>query len=224
MVIIFVFFFTLYDEWTYVESGLQAVAAFGYDKFGWDRKTSFLLMVDLLERNGRGTIFDQWLEAHGQYGKGLVKECVRVYRHHKPSLQLSMEAERLLSEISTYPLYLLTDGHKIVQQKKVNALRIEHYFKHIFITHRYGIQHAKPSTYCFNLIMEREGCDWDNMIYVGDNPAKDFVNLNSLGVHTVRVLTGVHRNVRAQDGYDAQHVITNLGHFLQVLRELTNEP
>ncbi|MEA3371524.1 MAG: HAD family hydrolase [Campylobacterota bacterium] len=223
MVIIFDLDDTLYDERMYVESGLRAVATFGADRFGWDLEASFLLMIDLLESNGRGAIFDQWLAVHGQYGRGLVKECVRVYRHHTPSLQLYAEAKSLLPEISTYPLYLVTDGHKIVQQKKVNALGIEHYFKYVFITHRYGIRHAKPSTHCFSRIMEREGCNWYSMIYVGDNPAKDFVNLNSLGVHTVRVLTGVHRNIRAQNGYDAQHVITDLGYFPQVLQELIDE-
>ncbi|MDA3807203.1 MAG: HAD family hydrolase [Thiomicrorhabdus sp.] len=223
MVIIFDLDDTLYDERMYVESGLRAVAAFGADRFGWDPEASFLLMIDLLEGNGRGAIFDRWLAAHGQYGKGLVKECVRVYRHHTPSLQLCKEAEKLFSLISDYPLYLVTDGHKIVQQKKVNALGIEDYFNHVFITHHYGIRHAKPSIYCFRRIMEREGCDWNNMMYVGDNPEKDFVNLNTLGLHTIRVLTGVHRNVRAQDGYDAQHVITDLGCFPQVLQELIDE-
>lgn len=223
MVIIFDLDDTLYDERMYVKSGFQAVAAFGYERFGWDQDESFLLMVDLLEHNGRGAVFDQWLSTHRQYGKELVKKCVRVYRHHTPSIQLCTEARRLLPEISDYPLYLVTDGHKIVQQKKVNALGIEHYFKYVFITHRYGIRHAKPSTYCFSRIMEKEGCDWHNMLYVGDNPAKDFVNLNSLGVHTVRVLTGVHRNVIAKDGYEAQHIISDLGYFQQVLQELVDE-
>lgn len=223
MVIIFDLDDTLYDERTYVESGLRTVAAFGTERFGWDQETSFLQMIDFLEDNGRGAIFDQWLATHGRYSRGLVKECVRVYRHHKPSLQLCKEAENLFPEIADYPLYLVTDGHKLVQQKKVTALRIEPLFKHIFITHRYGIKHAKPSTYCFNQILGKEGCDWYNMVYVGDNPAKDFVNLNSSGAHTVRVLTGVHRYVKAEDGYDAQHIIANLGHFQQVLRELKSE-
>lgn len=220
MVIIFDLDDTLYDERMYVESGLWAVAAFGADRFGWNPETSFRLMVDVLDREGRGIIFDRWLASQGRHGKGLVRECVRVYRHHTPSLQLCEEAEKLLPTVSGYPLYLVTDGHKIVQQKKINALKVEIFFRHIFITHRYGIRHAKPSTYCFERIREREDCDWQNMIYVGDNPAKDFVNLNYLGIHTVRVLTGIHRSVRAESGYDARYTIPDLGHFSQLLESL----
>lgn len=222
MIIIFDLDDTLYDERMYVESGLQAVAAFGADRFGWDPEPSFRFMIDVLDSEGRGAIFDRWLTMRGRYGKGLVRECLRVYRHHTPSLRLYKDAGKLIPRVSGYPLYLVTDGHKIVQQNKVIALGIEQYFRHVFITHRYGIRHAKPSTYCFERIREREGCDWSNMMYVGDNPAKDFVNLNPLGVHTVRVLTGVHRSVRAELGYDAYHTIPDLAHFPQLLENLEN--
>jgi len=147
---------------------------------------------------------------------------VRIYRHHQPSLRLYEKAAQLFPRISDYPLYLVTDGHKVVQQIKVDALGIAHLFRYIYITHRYGVRHAKPSTYCFERIRDKEGCDWRNMIYVGDNPAKDFVNLNCLGVHTVRVLTGIHRNVRAELAYDARYPLPDLGCFQKMLEGLEN--
>ena len=48
------------------------------------------------------------------------------------------------------------------------------------------------------------------MVYVGDNPAKDFVNLNKLNIPTVRVLTGVHKHVAAKPGFDAKYTISRL--------------
>ena len=48
------------------------------------------------------------------------------------------------------------------------------------------------------------------MVYVGDNPAKDFINLNKLGMPTVRVLTGVHASAAAQPGFDAKYTISKL--------------
>ena len=48
------------------------------------------------------------------------------------------------------------------------------------------------------------------MLYIGDNPAKDFVNLNKLGMHTVRVLTGVHKDVTAEEHYEAKQKITDI--------------
>ena len=83
-------------------------------------------------------------------------------------------------------------------------------FAKVYITHRYGVRYAKPSIHCFDLIRARERCDWADLVYVGDNPSKDFVNLTPLGVRTVRVLTGEYRHVVARPKYDATHQIENL--------------
>lgn len=218
MVIIFDLDDTLYNERTYVESGIQAVAAFGAEKFGWDSDASFHFMMNELDTKGRGAIFNQWLYAHGKFSKTLVGCCVRIYRQHVPTLKLDEDALKLLSATSNYSKYIVTDGHKVVQQKKITALKLNDFFRKIFITHRYGICHAKPSIYCFEKIKKTEACEWEDMVYVGDNPTKDFVNLNPLGVRTVRVLTGVHRNVSAKPGYDAFHTITSLEQLPKLLK------
>ena len=49
-----------------------------------------------------------------------------------------------------------------------------------------------------------------DMVYVGDNPAKDFVSLTPLGVLTVRVLTGSHSETRAHSGHDALFAMPDL--------------
>lgn len=211
MILIFDLDDTLYDERTYVNSGLKAVARYGQEKFGWDTAVSYKYMQEVLKKEGRGQIFDLWLAANGKTSRSLVTECVKVYRHHKPELCLDTQVESLLAKLSlNYPLYLVTDGHKIVQQKKVEALSISRFFRKVIITHRYGIRNAKPSTYCFDIIRKMEQCEWKDMVYIGDNPAKDFVNLNPLGVTTVRVKTGMHRNVIAVPGYDAQISVENI--------------
>jgi len=208
---------TLYDERTYVESGLRAVAAHGRDRFGWDADRSFGEMIAILDAEGRGKVFDRWLAAHGRAGKGLVAECVRVYRHHRPQLALSPEAAALLPRLTRHPLYLVTDGHKLVQQRKVEALGIAPLFRRVFITHRYGIRHAKPSLHCFERIRGLERAAWRDLAYVGDNPAKDFVSLNAAGAQTVRLLAGVHAGVEAAAGHDAQHRIRSLAELPDVL-------
>lgn len=199
---------TLYDERQYVDSGLRAVARFAADRWQLDEDISYQTMQTLLDSKGRGHIFDDLLAPYGLATKANVKACVSCYRLHQP--QISMQQHHELLQQLPKPLYLVTDGNKIVQQKKVQALGIEHYFERVFITHRFGIKHAKPSTYCFELIKKVERCNWEDMTYIGDNPAKDFVNLNKLGMKTVRVLTGAHRNVTAQPGYEAQISIDTL--------------
>jgi putative hydrolase of the HAD superfamily len=220
MVIVFDLDDTLYDERSYVESGFRAVATFGAARFGWDPERSLHFMTEVLDHEGRGAIFDRWLAKFGRNSRALVRECIRVYRHHAPRVRLYDEARELLPRLGQYPLYVVTDGHKVVQQKKVDALELGKYFRHIYITHRYGMQHVKPSTYCFERVQARERCDWKDMIYVGDNPAKDFVNLNPLSVHTVRVLTGAHRNVKALPAHDARYTIDALSQFKELLESL----
>ncbi|WP_419569566.1 HAD family hydrolase [Rheinheimera sp.] len=210
---------TLYDERHYVESGFNAVAQYAHQQWKLPGEQSFQQLVQLLDTQGRGQIFNDFLAQHGLLSQAAVAACVKVYRLHKPTLTLPEQHRQLLERLPK-PLYLVTDGHKIVQKNKVDALGITSLFKRVFITHRFGIEHAKPSTYCFELIKKAEGCDWKDMVYIGDNPAKDFVNLNKLGMRTVWVRTGVHRKTEAKPGYEAQTSIDSLleldDHLLEI--------
>lgn len=215
MILIFDLDDTLYDELTFVRSGFRAVSEWGRTRFGDDPRRTFAQLVRTLEEEGRGLVFDRWIA-----GRGSVREAVRVYRHHSPGIEIWPTARRALNRLANHPLYLVTDGHKIVQSKKVEALGIASRFRHAFLTHRYGLSSAKPSVRCFDLIRRRERCEWTDLVYVGDNPVKDFVNLNPLGVCTVRVLTGQYRDVAARRGYEARHRITSLDELPELLARL----
>lgn len=201
---------TLYDERQYVESGLRAVAAVCEENWGINQMLGFKALITLLDTNGRGRVFDDFLSMYGiNANNANVRKCVSAYRLHTPSISVPSQHLKIIESLPA-PLYLVTDGNKVVQSNKVQALGIEHYFKRVFITHRFGVKHAKPSTYCFEQIKRAEQCQWSDMTYIGDNPAKDFVNLNKLGMPTVRVLTGVHRYTKAKQGFDATYTISSL--------------
>jgi putative hydrolase of the HAD superfamily len=221
MVLIFDLDDTLYPEATYVEGGLAAVAAWLRETRGWDAGESLRHMRATLRREGRGRVFDRLLEQHGAASRRMVGRCVAVYRSHRPSIHLCPEAVDLPRRFPG-PLYLVTDGNKRVQQAKVDALGIAGWFRRVFITHRHGIRHAKPSPYCFERIRRLERCDWNQMLYVGDNPAKDFVGIRPLGMHTVRVLTGMHRAVKAAPGHEAEHRIARLDGLDRIVKQLEN--
>ncbi|WP_218353240.1 HAD family hydrolase [Alteromonas lipotrueiana] len=200
---------TLYDERQYVESGFKAVARFAKQQWGLNEQDSLKSMIGILDNEGRGAVFNRWLALFNLDSKTNIKRCLSVYRMHQPDINMPEAHSELLHRLPK-PLYLVTDGNKIVQHNKVKALGIEPLFKRVFITHRFGTRHAKPSIHCFEIIKQTEDCAWHDMVYIGDNPAKDFVNLNKLGMHTVRVLTGVHRDVPAKKGFDASVVINSL--------------
>jgi putative hydrolase of the HAD superfamily len=218
MILIFDLDDTLYDEMSFVDGGLAAVARHGATKWGWNEKKSYDLLRKILAREGRGKVFDCWLTMHGRWSKGRVADCVKVYRHHRPNLTLFPAARRFLDGYGGgAPLYLVTDGHKIVQGNKVDALALRSKFKRVFLTGQYGAFAAKPSTYCFERIRSIERCDWQHMVYVGDNPVKDFVGLNPLGALTIRVLTGGHRDLKVRRNQDAAVTIDDLDALPDVL-------
>jgi putative hydrolase of the HAD superfamily len=69
---------------------------------------------------------------------------------------------------------------------------------------------GKPSLNCFDKIAAVEGCALGDLVYVGDDPNKDFVSLRANGATTIRVHTGKYKDSKALEGFDAEF------HLLQV--------
>lgn len=212
---------TLYEERLFVLSGFRAVAEHGARHWGIPAGPAFEDMTAILARYGRGRVFDDWLARHGLRSRANVRTCVKVYRHHLPDIVLPAAHQTLLERLGRHgPLFLVTDGHKIAQSRKVEALGLHQLFRRVYITHRYGRHHAKPSLHCFDLIRRRTGADWADIAYIGDNPAKDFVSLNRVGAKTIRVHTGQHSSDTAQPDHDAGHHIDTLADLEPLLFRL----
>ncbi len=209
MVIVFDLDDTLYDETTYVKSGFKAVAEYLSKKFNLSAKKIFLQLVQELD-NGRGSIFDLVLKQNSIYSKALVKKCIVIYRFHIPKIKLSESGKKCLERFKKYPVYIVTDGNKIVQHNKIKALGVDKKVKHYFITHRYGVHNAKPSAYCFLKICEKEKTTPDKVVYIADNISKDFVGLKPLGFKTIQVLTGQYKSLKKTKEYQAETRINSL--------------
>ena len=48
------------------------------------------------------------------------------------------------------------------------------------------------------------------MVYIADNPKKDFVNCNKVGILTVRLLRGEFKNLKVTRNFDAKYKIKDL--------------
>lgn len=210
MILVFDLDDTLYDESTYVLSGLKAVAKFLNKEFGLNSEKALRFMNKTLAEKGRGAIFDDVLKQYNFYSKKNVRKCVSVYRLHEPNIELSAEGISCLRRFNDIPKYLVTDGHKIVQQKKIEALKLSVYFKKMFRTYQYGLKYSKPSTFCFDKICELENTQPKNVVYIGDNPNKDFVGIKKRGYKTIRVRTGCYKNVNLSKMFEAEYSINTL--------------
>jgi putative hydrolase of the HAD superfamily len=209
---------TLYPELDFVMSGFDAVSDWLFGQFRLDKSRSMTQMVNYLNSHGRGEVFNLVLATHGLDSSATIRKCLSIYRSHEPKLTLSEEVRGVLEWArSNFPTYLVTDGNKLVQAKKIRALGLDEYFDGIFITHRFGLKAAKPSIYCFSKILERTGIDWGDLVYVADNPVKDFVGVNSMGGKTIGVCSSPYFNMESDPAYLPTKIIFRLSELPSVI-------
>lgn len=223
MVLVFDLDDTLYEEASYVMSGFKAVASFADHNWKIPAEDSFSLMKKIFTETGRGHIFDEMLKKYDKYSKANIAKCVSAYRSHEPEIHLFPDALRCLQRFSHLPLYIVTDGNKIVQNRKIKALGLQTKVKRAFITYRHGLKNSKPSPYCLLKISKLEKTEPGSILYVGDNPNKDFIGIKPLGFKTVRILRGEHKDVRLKLEHDAHEEILSLDEITpEMLKEMEN--
>lgn len=219
MVLVFDLDDTLYDEKKFVYSGFSEVANWISERSNTSSNEIFEFMVKDLSKYGRGLVFNNALKKYFRETKKNIKKCVSIYRLHKPRISLERDVIDLLLELGeTYNLYIITDGNKIVQNNKIKSLDVEKYIKRAFITHRYGLKASKPSLKCFEIIKNIEKINWHELVYVGDNPKKDFVNLNKVNAITIRVLQGDYASMKVASEYDAKVEIDKLADLRMLIK------
>ncbi|MFW3345780.1 HAD family hydrolase [Aliarcobacter butzleri] len=219
-VIIFDLDDTLYDEIDFVKSGFKEVSKYFSQKYNFEYEIFYQLLFKNLEKFGRGKVFDKVLKYFNIYSKKNILKAVSIYRTHKPSINLPQNSIYILNYFNkiNIPIYIVTDGNKIVQNNKIEALKLRKYIKKDFITHRYGIKYAKPSTYCFLKIAKLEKIDLGKIAYIADNPNKDFINIKKLGFRTIRIKQGMFKNLKKTEEYEAEINIKSLKELKNIIK------
>jgi len=212
---------TLYPEIEFVQSGFAAVSEYFFSLYPKHSKESlYTMMLQELEENGRGKVFDVVLEYLGCKSKKMIRKALSIYRFHTPTLTLPQESLEILEYYSSQniPLYIVTDGNKIVQNNKIQALDVAPFIKTSFITHRYGKIHAKPSPYCFVKIAQKEGVKYEDIVYIADNINKDFVGIKKLGFRTIRIKQGMFLKTQKSQEFHAECEIERLLELKKILK------
>ena len=138
---------------------------------------------------------------------------VSVYRDHEPEIELETDARRLLDALhGRCPLALITDGFHQAQRRKVEALGIEQSLSPLIYTDQWGRQHWKPSDRAFRAVEQWSGLCGDQLVYIGDNPTKDFIAPRRLGWRTIRIRRpgGEHSRTEAPREADAHQQVESL--------------
>jgi putative hydrolase of the HAD superfamily len=191
---------TLYPELDYVRSGFKAVAEGLQHRLGLAAGATLAELEEAFLEDPSPGVFDRWLERHRLDPGGMLDYMVSTYRLHHPRLQLFADARWALTDLRlTHRLALLTDGRPNAQRNKLRALGIEGCFERILITDDLGAACRKPGTLGFELLLADLGEAAQGAMYIGDNPAKDFLGPRRLGMTTVRVRRpcGLYRDLEA---------------------------
>lgn len=185
---------TLYPERMFVVGGIRAVAALIAAKYpagpDWEK-----VLLDVLDSEGPFRLFDHSLSIYGvERTPELIAELVAAFRGHRPVVEPWPGIVDVLRHLrgAGIPIGLVTDGYLDVQQSKWRALGIEDLFDAVvFCADVDGSVHPKPDPAPFlkvaSLLDGATGAVPSRLIYVGDNPLRDFPAPDALGWGTVRV-------------------------------------
>jgi putative hydrolase of the HAD superfamily len=105
----------------------------------------FARMLEILQREGRGEVFNRLLEELGLDSKEKVGFLLELYRCHKPRIKLYEDVMPVLEHLKRKGLRLgvVTDGLTLVQRNKVAALGMAGLFDAIVYS-ELGAEERKP--------------------------------------------------------------------------------
>lgn len=216
---------TLYLERDFAMSGFRAAG-------NWlNRETGIggleALCAKLFQEGQRTNIFDDAVRLLApQRGALLVNRLVEVYRHHVPDITLADDAKRYLERYSGRVSFgLITDGPAETQKAKIRSLNIEHYFDCIVCTGDWGREYWKPHPRSYEHMEKRFAAEGHEMVYIADNPAKDFVTPKARGWWTVQLarLGRIHTQSSVSESHSPHERIETLDGYEPCLKHMPED-
>lgn len=181
---------TLYLERDYVKSGFRAVAEHVAAGDGELQGRAFALMWEGFLGGARGTTFNTLLATFPELGERYtITDLVACYREHAPTIDLLPGVEALLLELQSRGarLAVISDGPLVSQAAKAAALGVARYADPVILTDAWGQAYWKPHARAFGAVACAFGLPPERLLYVGDNPEKDFHAPTRLGWRSVRL-------------------------------------
>lgn len=179
---------TLYSEKEYIQSGFKAVS----DYLGGEYEMRLWNFFN----DGKPAIDELLKEINRETKKNAVLD---VYRFHKPNIHLYDGVQKLIEDLKSKGIKvgIITDGRPEGQRNKLEALNLN--VDDVIITDELGgSQFRKPCDIAFRIMMLRWKLNPTDIVYVGDNPAKDFQAPRQLGMKSIyfKNLKGLYCNNR----------------------------
>lgn len=208
---------TLYPEIDYVKSGFSEVGKQLEKRFGI--KSAYQKLFDFF-RIDKNDVYGRLLrDCKISFNESDIDDLIEIYRTHKPKLTLSCEVKETLSTLSLKGLKLgiITDGRPHQQWAKIQALDLDKLVDKIIVTDELGgIEFRKPNPIAFEKMCIEFNIQPSDMVYVGDNPKKDFAVKKYLPIKTVQIMSGLYQNEEYLDGFKPNILIDYLPNLLGI--------
>ena len=210
---------TLYMENEFVEYGLKNAANVAETVYGIVNANE---KIRSLYQESKANVFDRLVNAQKIKDKEIaVAVLVKAYRNCEPkSLRCNPGVLDLLKTLKKKEMHMgiITDGFADVQKSKIKALGIQEYIDKIVITDELGgVQCRKPNPIGFEKMLKMLDVKPQEMVYIGDNPNKDFAIKKYLPIITARVdvPNGIYRNSEYLYGIKPDIIVKQIGDILQ---------
>ena len=185
---------TLISEKAYVKSGYKHVAKILSKDFKLNEKQTFEQLWSLFLQEPQ-MVFNRFLDAH----------IIEFYPDVLPLLEQLKKIDIKRG--------IVTDGFAVSQKQKLKVLNAAEYFDEIIVTDELGREYWKPHPKAFEVIAKRLDVEYEEMVYVGDNPQKDFYIGKIYPIRTVRILreeSGVYKDAAYLEDVKENYLIYNL--------------
>lgn len=175
---------TLYPELSFVKSGYSFVSEKFHSEFGVGSGEMYNKLEELFAQD-RKNVFDRFAP-----GSVLVPELISAYRFHIPDIKPYDDVKPTLDEIRRIGIKtgIITDGNAETQKNKLFSLGIHNLIDCVVYTGELPKGCGKPSALPFELAAQKLAVKPEDLIYIGDNPEKDFFVSKALPIKTVRII------------------------------------
>lgn len=218
---------TLISELDFVESGYHKIAEDYEGELGCKANEIYEELITLSKASYQN-VFDRLLENYDmsiQEKEQIIKKMINTYKYHIPILHMRNGMREIIDMLKkkNIKLGIITDGDAITQRNKLNAIDASTIFDHIIVTDELGKEYWKPNIRSFNMMKTIFEVEYPEIVYIGDNPKKDFYMKKQIPISTIRYLDdqGIYKDAIYCEEVREDFCVKNTNDLYKLLDQLT---
>lgn len=209
---------TLISENEYVKSGYHYVARIIANKYLMNDKEVYKKLY-LLYKQSTKNVFNRLLDQDNiKYTKEDILFLVNEYRNHIPAIHFYDDVIPVLDILKQKKIRIgiISDGYLSTQYRKAKVLNLYNVFDKVIFTEELGPKYWKPHPKAFEIMKKYFNVEYQEILYIGDNPQKDFYIKSIYPIKTVRIMrkSNLYKDELYYKGIIEDQRISNLKEIL----------